>query len=53
MSMRGITPTTRPPALQHGVGDDAHEPELAAAVDQREPGLRQRRAHLFAPRASS
>ena len=31
---RGITPMTSPPAGQHGVGDHAHQPDRAAAVDE-------------------
>ena len=42
-----------PAGLQHGVGHDAHEAELAAAVDQRDARARQRRAHLRAAAASS
>src|SRR5690349_1111147 len=36
-----------PAGIEHGIGDDAHEPELAAAIHQRETGLRERLAHVF------
>ena len=31
-----ITPTTSPPPSEHGVGDGAHQPDVAAAVDEAE-----------------
>ncbi len=42
-----------PAGREHGVGDDAHEPELAATVNQREAGVRQRRCPFPRQRASS
>ena len=32
----GITPTTSPPRVEHGVGDHAHQPDVRAAVDEPE-----------------
>ena len=37
---------TSPPAAEHGVGHGAHEPDVAAAVDQADVPAGQRRAEL-------
>ena len=42
----GITPIARPPAREDRVGDDAHQPDPAAAVDQVNLVSRERFAHL-------
>ena len=52
MSMRGITPITRPPACSTASATMPMSPRRAAAVHQREAGARQRRAQ-FARRGAS
>ena len=43
----GDHPDDLAPAGERGVGDDAHQPDVAAAVDQPEPAVGQRRAELL------
>ena len=39
-----MTPTTSPPLLEDGVGDRAHQPDVAAAVDEAEAAAGDRRS---------
>ena len=44
-----MIPVTWPPALEHGMGDRAHQAEIAAAIDEAYVVLRENPAEMAAP----